>query len=260
MSAFSVTPSVVPPSDATLSRDDVLDTLLFDAANAAAGQSGSEHPLVQLSLPNRDRMRNCLQNNGLLNYEAGRDAEIWAIAEISPVSESQLISVIVLDSFQAPPGTRWCLENAAFYSYAYPEPTGFADVPVKPDAAFYSTDLPEFILPNDVVRESTSPDETLLDFLQITHEGANLGNWDRMSLERRHEPCAKTRGKRWVNRSRSRTVVTSWSSVSSKRSTTFQVSQRATWRASPVRNTPLSKPEQLKTPTWPACTGVNGRP
>jgi Family of unknown function (DUF5996) len=139
-------------------------------------------------------MRNCLQNNGLLNYEAGRDAEIWAIAEISPVSESQLISVIVLDSFQAPPGTRWCLENAAFYSYAYPEPTGFADVPVKPDAAFYSTDLPEFILPNDVVRESTSPDETLLDFLQITHEGANLGNWDRMSLERRHEPCAKDAG------------------------------------------------------------------
>jgi hypothetical protein len=77
----------------------------------------------------------------------------------------------------------------AFYSYAYPEPAGFADAPVKPDAAFYSTDLREFILPYDVVRQSTSPDETLLDFLQTTYEAAaNLANWDRMSLERSHDP------------------------------------------------------------------------
>ena len=77
----------------------------------------------------------------------------------------------------------------AFYSYAYPEPAGFAEAPVKPDAAFYSTDLREFILPYDVVRQSTSPDETLLDFLQTTYEGAaNLANWDRMSLERSHDP------------------------------------------------------------------------
>jgi hypothetical protein len=77
----------------------------------------------------------------------------------------------------------------AFYSYAYPEPAGFAEAPVKPDAAFYSTDLGEFILPYDVVRQSTSPDETLLDFLQTTYEGAaNLANWDRTSLERSHDP------------------------------------------------------------------------
>ena len=37
----------------------------------------------------------------------------------------------------------------AFYSYAYPEPAGFAAAPVKPDAAFYSADLREFILPYD---------------------------------------------------------------------------------------------------------------
>jgi hypothetical protein len=73
----------------------------------------------------------------------------------------------------------------AFYSYAYPEPAGFAEVPIKPDGAFYSTDLREFILPYDAVRASTSPDETLLDFLQSTYEGAaNLANWDRTSLER----------------------------------------------------------------------------
>ena len=41
----------------------------------------------------------------------------------------------------------------AFYSYAYPEPAGFAEAPVKPDGAFYSTDLREFILPYDIVRQ-----------------------------------------------------------------------------------------------------------
>jgi len=73
-----------------------------------------------------------------------------------------------------------------FYSYAYPEPAGFASAPVKPSAAFYSTDLREFILPYDVVREAESPDETLLDFLQTTYDAAaNLANWDRNFLERR---------------------------------------------------------------------------
>jgi len=77
----------------------------------------------------------------------------------------------------------------AFYSYAYPEPAGFSEQPVKPDAAFYSTDLREFILPYDVVRQSASPDETLLEFLQTTYEAAaGLANWDRGSLERHSDP------------------------------------------------------------------------
>ncbi|MGA9992793.1 MAG: DUF5996 family protein [Thiobacillaceae bacterium] len=74
---------------------------------------------------------------------------------------------------------------AAFYSYAYPEPAGFAEAPVKPDAAFYSADFREFILPYDAVRQSASPDDTLLAFLQSTYEAAaNLGKWDRAALER----------------------------------------------------------------------------
>lgn len=74
---------------------------------------------------------------------------------------------------------------AAFYSYAYPEPPGFASAPVKPSRAFYSTDLHEFILPYDAVRESSSPDDTLLEFLQTTYDAAaNLAQWDRQSLER----------------------------------------------------------------------------
>lgn len=77
----------------------------------------------------------------------------------------------------------------AFYSYAYPEPVGFSEAPVKPDAAFYSTDLREFILAYDIVRQSESPDDTLLDFLQTTYAAAaNLAKWDRASLERRHDP------------------------------------------------------------------------
>jgi hypothetical protein len=52
------------------------------------------------------------------------------------------------------------------YSSAYPEPDGFAKATVKPNGAFYSTDLHEFILPYDAVRQSESPDPILLDFLQ----------------------------------------------------------------------------------------------
>ena len=73
----------------------------------------------------------------------------------------------------------------AFYSYAYPEPEGFAAAPIRPDGAFYSIDLREFILPYDVVRQAASPDDTLLEFLQTTYEAAaSLADWDRSALER----------------------------------------------------------------------------
>ena len=81
------------------------------------------------------------------------------------------------------------ISYAAFYSYAYPEPAGFPEARVKPDEAFYSVDLREFILPYDVVRQSKSPDDALLDFLQTTYEAAaDLAKWDRNSLERGHVP------------------------------------------------------------------------
>ena len=73
----------------------------------------------------------------------------------------------------------------AFYSYAYPEPPGFAQAPVRPAAAFYSSDLKEFLLPYDAVRTAGDPDETLLAFLQSTYEAAaNGAGWDRAALER----------------------------------------------------------------------------
>ena len=78
---------------------------------------------------------------------------------------------------------------AAFYSYAYPEPPAFSEVPVKPDGAFYSDDLREFILPYDRLRESESPDQILLEFLPTTYEAAaNLAHWDRAALECSEQP------------------------------------------------------------------------
>jgi hypothetical protein len=76
----------------------------------------------------------------------------------------------------------------AFYSYAYPEPPGFAEARVEPGAAFYSKAFREFVLPYDAVRTSAAPDDVLLAFLQTTYEtAANLGGWDRASLERAPE-------------------------------------------------------------------------
>jgi len=80
---------------------------------------------------------------------------------------------------------------AAFYSYAYPEPAGFAASPVAPAGTFYSNELREFILPYDVVRQAASPDHPLLQFLQTTYEAAaNCGAWERNALERR-DACGK---------------------------------------------------------------------
>jgi hypothetical protein len=76
-----------------------------------------------------------------------------------------------------------------FYSYAYPEPPGFPDARVRPDEAFYSQELREFLLPYDRVRLADSPDDTLLEFLQSTYEAAaTLAKWDRQSLERPSDP------------------------------------------------------------------------
>ena len=72
----------------------------------------------------------------------------------------------------------------AFYSYAYPTPKDFPQAKVQPGTAFYYDELGEFILPYDEVRNSASPDETLLTFLQSSYDAAaDQGDWDRASLE-----------------------------------------------------------------------------
>jgi hypothetical protein len=76
------------------------------------------------------------------------------------------------------------IDYPAFYSYAYPAPEGFRSTPVRPEAAFFSAALGEFVLPYDAVRTSADPEATLLQFLQSTYEAAADGaNWDRAALE-----------------------------------------------------------------------------
>ncbi len=71
-----------------------------------------------------------------------------------------------------------------FYSYAYPEPSGFAEAKIQPAAAFYEPRLREFVLPYDAVRTAEKPDEVLLDFAQSTYDAAStLGRWDREALQ-----------------------------------------------------------------------------
>ncbi len=73
----------------------------------------------------------------------------------------------------------------AFYAYAYPEPAGFADHAVRPQEAYYHREMREFVLPYEVVRTASSPDEALLEFVQSTYEAAaERGGWDRAVLER----------------------------------------------------------------------------
>jgi hypothetical protein len=75
-------------------------------------------------------------------------------------------------------------DHAAFYSYAYPEPSGFRTSSVEPPAAFFSEALSEFLLPYDVVRTASDPDGVLLAFLNATYEAAaRTGKWDRAALE-----------------------------------------------------------------------------
>lgn len=73
----------------------------------------------------------------------------------------------------------------AFYSYAYPEPPGFSSASVVPDEVFYDQGLGQFLLPYDTVRHASSPDQTLMDFLQSSYAAAaDLAHWDRAALER----------------------------------------------------------------------------
>ncbi|HEX7958532.1 MAG TPA: DUF5996 family protein [Terriglobales bacterium] len=84
------------------------------------------------------------------------------------------------------------IDGPAFYSYAAPEPQGFREARVEPDAAHYDTQLSEFVLMYDDVRNMPSPGAALLDFCQSTYAAAaTLGKWDRTSLERSSELLAK---------------------------------------------------------------------
>jgi hypothetical protein len=89
------------------------------------------------------------------------------------------------------------LGEAAFYSYAYPAPAGFAEAVVQPGAAYYHAGLGELILPYAAVRSASDPDQALLSFLQSSYEAAaTLAGWDRPALEWQPPPDARRAARR----------------------------------------------------------------
>lgn len=71
-----------------------------------------------------------------------------------------------------------------FYAYCYPTPDAFGKQPVKPQEAFFSKEMGEFLLPYAEVVKAAGPETYLMEFLQSTYEAAAItGNWDRDVLE-----------------------------------------------------------------------------
>jgi hypothetical protein len=70
-------------------------------------------------------------------------------------------------------------DKAAFFATAYPAPDGFADGEVRPDAARWSSDLGEFALDWDDVRESPDPRAAALEFAHSVFSHACIVcEWD----------------------------------------------------------------------------------
>ena len=70
------------------------------------------------------------------------------------------------------------IDGPAYYSYTVPQPPGIEA------HAKWNPQLSEFIMMYEDVRRAPSPEDALLEFFQTTYAaGADLGKWDRASLE-----------------------------------------------------------------------------
>lgn len=79
--------------------------------------------------------------------------------------------------------------EAAFYGYAYPEPTGMNTVPLKPDAAFWAEKNGGAlgILKYEDIRHARTPSRSILSFLQSLYEGAAIkSGWPIEELKHAH--------------------------------------------------------------------------
>lgn len=66
-----------------------------------------------------------------------------------------------------------------FYAYAYPATPEYAKQIVRPEQAFYSEEMGEFLLPYDAIKDAENPEQLLLDFMNSTFEAAvATGDWD----------------------------------------------------------------------------------
>ena len=76
------------------------------------------------------------------------------------------------------------VNEAAFYAYGYPTPEGLADCEAEPEAAYWHSELGEFVLPYAAVRAAQDPEAALMAFLESTYAAvAAKGGWDRKALE-----------------------------------------------------------------------------
>jgi hypothetical protein len=74
--------------------------------------------------------------------------------------------------------------EAFFYSYAYPQPPGYAETAIRPAQSAFNAGFGEFVLPYEAARSAADPDAVLLEFLQSTYEAAaNCAHWNRAALE-----------------------------------------------------------------------------
>jgi hypothetical protein len=90
------------------------------------------------------------------------------------------------------PGDRR-FKNAAFYAYIAPSPAGLDKESIRPKAAYFDTQLGEFIFKYDDLRADSAPEQSLPEFCQSTYEaGANLAHWDREALERTPPKASQT--------------------------------------------------------------------
>ena len=81
-------------------------------------------------------------------------------------------------SFGFWPGDR-NMPEPAYYSYTAPEPQGRTEQSLRPKAASWAPEGGSALLAYEEVRDSRSPRETLLEFLQSAYEaGAKTAGWD----------------------------------------------------------------------------------
>src|SRR6185369_13517324 len=76
------------------------------------------------------------------------------------------------------------VDEAVFYAYAVPEPSGLREQLVEPSGARYRGELGEFVLPYDEVRRAPDPEAALAAFLDSTYRAAaSRAGWPMDSLD-----------------------------------------------------------------------------
>lgn len=101
-------------------------------------------------------------------------------ANVDPVTREAYSHEVI--SFGFWPGDR-NVREPTFYSYTAPEPAGLTDEPLRPKAAHWTPEGGTALLTYEAVRNSESPRETLLEFMESAYRaGAKTTGWDMEAL------------------------------------------------------------------------------